>query len=144
MATRRPKALINGRDTVLPTGDTIGGTGLYYNRTLAGTLTAYEKSSVGKYVATGVTDSNGLITIYPTSNGLASGTALFSQIFDVNIQVKGTAQTISTFRWESTGADLKSIVVRGREISISLLGVVNITLASSSVECVISVEGLLV
>ncbi len=109
--SRRPLALIAGRVQQMPAGDFVAG-----EADLWSGATQYV-TGIRHYAGKFSTGTDGRVTIYLTTTGLASGAALFSQI--ASVQATGFPSTAPTavtavpiFFVESLSTDLKTLVLR--------------------------------
>lgn len=95
------------------------------------------------------TASDGVLTVHPTSTGLNTGTALFSQILGYYVTptfVAGDVFRAPFFVHNSTAADLRTVTFhgfRGRSQGILLGGVVQtLERAPDNIQCKVTIVGI--
>ncbi len=113
MAIRKPIVRVNGRATELSSADRVEGAGVVYVAT-----TAVQRSITQEYVNVGSPDQDGKVLFNLTVDGTAGGTALFSQILNVQVTAVYAAATPkvgASAYVQSVSANLK--VVDARAIS---------------------------
>lgn len=139
------KALIRlGRTTVCPTTDRLTNVGSTYNG-----ITKRNNSEYDAFFSSGTTDANGRITFNLTTDGTATGPAMFSAIHTVNAITQSTSTTIAnlpSFYVETISANLKQITIRGiaAQAGLVILGIAisQQAFAGAGITGLISVWGL--
>lgn len=79
MAVRKPLTNINGRKTELPSTDRLEGAGIIW---VGSTRT--ESSTLIEYISSGIPNQDGAVFFNLTTDGTASGPAIFSQILNIS------------------------------------------------------------
>lgn len=94
----------------MPAADRLDNVGLSFNGT-----TQRNNSEYTNYYNSGTTDANGRITFNLTTDGTATGTALFSAIHGVSAICQSNSTTISSLPYffvETISTNLKQLTIR--------------------------------
>lgn len=111
MSIRSALARVSGRTTVLASVDRLNNTGKVWNGT-----TQRNRSEYDQYMNSGVTDANGRIVFNLTTDGTASGPAVFSAIHSVDAICGSNSTNFSLLPYffvETVSANNKQITIRG-------------------------------
>lgn len=83
MPIQKPLVRILGRTSEIPATDRVAGAGIIWVGT-----TSTESSSLTEYVGSGVPDQDGIVFFNLTTDGTASGPAIFSSILNVQVSAE--------------------------------------------------------